>query len=264
MKNCSLCLILILGYMAGLAKNKDIPEGITGKEPKLKGETTFYMPEDQSTRGYLVLPKKKRKSYGAVILIHEWDGLNDRVRSVADALAKEGYIALCTDLYRGRQGATQAANRALVQRAQARPDKLMRNLNKAIQFLRSRNDVGKIAVLGWGFGGKLALDLAIQGEKHDGTAIFYGRLNQKPEDLEKISHEIFGVFAERDLAIPPKAVNQFTDALAKAGIASDIRIYEGANHGFFLWVDRDAEYNEQPAKEAWDALKTYLKRTISK
>ena len=259
-----LCLTILLSGFAGFAGKNDLPHGINGEEPKLKGQAIKYIPGDNYTRGYLATPKKKKKSRGAVVLIHEWDGLNNRVRSVADALAKEGYIALCVDYYKGHIGQTQADNRKLIQKAQEDPKALIDNLNHAIRHLRERGDVGKIAIIGWGFGGKLALDMAIKGDAHDTTGIFYGRLDQKPEDLKKISHSIFGIFGGRDRAITPKKVEAFDQALNKAGIAHEFHSYPKVNHGFFLWVDRDYEYNADPAKEAWGHLLAYLKKTIRK
>ena len=95
-----------------------------------------------------------------MILIHEWDGLVERVKQVADAFAAEGYVALAADLYSGRTGANPEENMALVKETLAHPEQLIANLDAAVKYLKSRKDVaGKVATIGWCYGGGVALSL---------------------------------------------------------------------------------------------------------
>jgi len=240
----------------------EMPAAIQGKAPSPRGQDVQYVSGDDQTKGYLAVPSGDGP-FGAVILIHEWNGLVDRVRQVADALAAEGYVALCADLFEGRTGANREENRKLTAEARANPDKMIANLDAAAKFLRARKDVsGKIATIGWCFGGGVALSYAIGGERHEGTAMFYGRLLEDPEQMQHIHHEIYGTFAEMDRGIPPEKVNAFVEALRKAGIPNDIHIYDEVRHGFWLWVDRDPDVNAEPALDAWQRLKKYLGRTV--
>ena len=199
-----------------------------------------------------------------MVLIHEWNGLVDRVRQVADALADEGYVALAADMYSGQVGTNRDENMALMQVAQADPDRVIANLDAAVNYLRGRDDVtGKVAAMGWCFGGGVALSFALGGESHEGTAIFYGRLIEDPEVLASIDHPVYGTFAELDGGIPPDQVNRFAEALRTAGVENDIHIYDDVNHGFWLWVDRDPETAAAPAADAWTRLKAYLARVLS-
>ena len=265
----SLCLLIAAGALAQdgripAAPTPDdaLPEAILGKAAPPKGVPARYAPDDEKTVGYLAVPEGDGP-FGAVLLIHEWNGLGDRVRQVADALAAEGYVALAADLYQGKIGANREENRALVTEARANPKRLIANLDAAAKFLRARADVsGKIATIGWCFGGGVALSYAVGGERHEGTAMFYGRLLEDPQEMSKIHHEIYGTFAEMDSGIPPDQVNKFANALKAAGIANDIHIYDEVRHGFWLWVDRDPETNQAPALDAWQRLKAYLKRTV--
>lgn len=116
--------------------------------------------------------------------------------------------------------------------------------------------------IGWCYGGGVALSYALGSQHHEGTAIFYGRLLTDPEQLESIDHEILGTFAENDSSIPPEQVNEFVQALRKPGVPNDVHIYDNVNHGFWLHVDRNPETNRQPALDAWQRLKAYLKRVL--
>jgi carboxymethylenebutenolidase len=239
-----------------------LPAAILGKAGPPQGKTVNYFAADKATAGYLAEPKNGG-TYGGVIVIHEWNGLVDRVRQAADAIAAEGYVVLAADLYSGRTGSSREENISLMREAQANPDRIIANLDAAAKFLRQRPDVsGKIATIGWCFGGGVALSYAIGGENHDATAIFYGHLLEDPEQMRHIHHEIYGTFAGQDRGIPPEQVKRFVKALRTAGIPNDIHIYDDVDHGFWLYVDRDPEHNTEPARDAWRRLKDYLKRTI--
>jgi carboxymethylenebutenolidase len=275
-------LALILGLLAGCADTgaesaasdesappaavtsspDSVPAAILGQAPPPRGESVHYVSSDSATTGYLVVPEGEGP-FPAVILIHEWDGLSDRVRQVADAFADEGYLALAADLYAGRKGSTPEENRALTQEARGNLPAVIANLDAAAAFIRARPDAtGKVATMGWCFGGGIALSYALGGEHHDGTAMFYGSLVTDPDSLAALDHPIYGTFAGQDDGIPPSDVERFVTALREAGVDNDVHVYDPVEHGFWLWVDRDPETNLAPAADAWRRLKAYLERTI--
>jgi carboxymethylenebutenolidase len=254
--------LLVTGAGAVQAQEETLPAAVLGEAPPPRGEHVQYDASNAAARGYLSVPAGEGP-FGSVILIHEWNGLVDRVRQVADALADQGYVALAADLYSGRTGSNREENMALVQETLAEPEKLIANLDAASAFLRARPDTtGKVAAIGWCYGGGVALSYALGGENHEATAIFYGRLLDDPEQLAHLSHEIYGTFAGLDRGPSPEQVDAFASALRKAGIENDIHVYDDVNHGFWLWVDRDRPTNEAPALDAWQRLKRYLERTV--
>lgn len=260
------CLFALLSLQIGLgglsALADALPPALLGKAPALRGESVAYFGDDPAARGYLTLPTGPGP-FGAVILVHEWNGLVDRIREVADALAAEGYVALAADLYSGRTGSGRDENMALVGETLAQPDRIIANLDAAAGFLRARSDVsGKIATVGWCYGGGVALSYAIGGENHDATAIFYGRLVDDPEKLAGIHHEIYGTFARLDQGPSPAQVDAFVSALRAAKIENDVHIYDDVNHGFWLHVDQDPAVRTKPAQDAWRRLKAYFARTL--
>ena len=240
-----------------------LPAAILGMAGALRGQSVTYLAGDEATVGYLAVPEGAGP-FPSLILIHEWNGLVDRVREVADAMAAEGYVTLAADLYSGRTGSSPDENRALMAEIGADQETMIANLNAAARFLRERDDVtGRVGTLGWCFGGGVALSYALGGEAHDATAIFYGSLVTDPAILASIDHEVYGSFAEMDTGIPPETVNEFVSALRAVGVENDIHIYDEVNHGFWLRIDGDPELRTEPGLDAWQRLKGYLTRTLS-
>ena len=264
-------LVLALGLAIGCASEAPppdepvtsaIPDAILGEAPPPQGEALRYANGDSETVGYLAVPEGGGP-FPALILVHEWNGLSDRVRQVADAFAAEGYIALAADLFHGRTGSSPEENRALTSEARSNMEAVIANLDAAQSFLNARDDVtGKVGVMGWCFGGGIALSYGLGGAHHHATAIFYGSLVEDPAELAKLDHPVYGTFAENDRGIPPDQVERFAAALDSIGIDNDIHVYDEVNHGFWLHVDGDREKREVPAQDAWTRLKAFLGRTL--
>ncbi len=228
----------------------------------LRGTGVRYVPGDTLTLGYVAQPEGEGP-FPALVIVHEWDGLKNKIRQLADDLAAEGYVTLAADLFKGRVGHFPDENMALVGEAQADPGAMVSNLNAAVAYLKRRPDVtGRVGVVGWCFGGGVALSYGLDGDDHDATAIFYGRLVDDPEVLAALDHEVYGTFAGLDQGPTPEQVAAFEDALRAAGVANDIHIYDEVNHGFWLWVNANAEVRTAPALDAWRRLKAYLNRTL--
>jgi len=236
-----------------------LPPAIVGRGGDLEGQNLRYVAGDDATVGYLAVPEGEGP-FPALVIIHEWNGLTDRVRQVADDFAAEGYLTLAADLFQGRVGENADQNRALM--AEAEPN-VVPNLNAAVRYLRSRDDVtGRVGAMGWCYGGGVALSFGLDGDNHEATAIFYGRLVEDPDVLAAMDHEVYGTFAREDRGPAPESVERFQTALDAAGIENDLHIYDDVNHGFWLRVDGDAEVRSGPALDAWQRLKAYLERTL--
>ena len=241
----------------------ELPPAIIGEGGDLQGEGLGYLDGDAATMGYLAVPEGDGP-FPALVIIHEWNGLVDRVRQLADDFAAEGYVTLAADLYQGRTGSSSEENIALMNEANADMPSVVANLNAAVAYLKARPDVtGRIGAMGWCFGGGIALSFGLDGDHHDATAIFYGRLVEDPEVLAAMDHEVYGTFAEQDGGIPPEQVMAFESALGAAGIENDLHIYDDVNHGFWLRVDGDPDVRGDPALDAWQRLKAYLDRSLS-
>jgi carboxymethylenebutenolidase len=240
----------------------ELPPAIVGQGGALQGMDLGYHAENSASVGYLAVPEGEGP-FPALIIIHQWNGLVDRVREVADDFAAEGYVTLAADLYSGRVGTNAEENMALVQETQGSMDAVIANLNSATAYLKSRPDVsGRVGAMGWCFGGGIALSFGLDGDNHDATAIFYGALVDDPEVLADMDHEVYGTFARLDTGPSPDQVNAFENALRTAGIENDLHIYDDVGHGFWLSIDGDPEVRTPAGLDAWERLKAYLDRTL--
>jgi len=221
-----------------------------------------YVLDDPATIGYLAVPEGAGP-FPALVIIHEWNGLVDRVRQVADDFAAEGYVTLAADLFQGRTGSNPEENMALVRESMADMSRVVDNLDAAVRYLRARPDVsGRVGAMGWCFGGGIALSFGLDGENHEATAIFYGSLVDDPEVLRTMDHEVYGTFARLDQGPSPDQVAAFEAAMDAVGLDHDLHIYDDVNHGFWLRVDEDPATRSEPALDAWTRLKAYLGRTL--
>ena len=215
--------------------------------------------------GYLAAPTSPdsvAEALPAVILIHEWWGLNDNVRTMARRLAGEGYRVLAVDLYGGEVASTPAEARQLMSLATDEPDRLMQNTEAAYDYLTSEHDAPRVAAMGWCFGGGMVLQTALAlPEKLDGAVIYYGRVgNASQEQLAQLQMPIIGLFGGEDEGIPVADVRQFEATLEELGKDAEIHVYEGAGHAFANPTGQN--YVADAAEDAWEETTSFLRETL--
>jgi len=186
---------------------------------------------DATAQGILYLPQGAGP-HPALIVIHEWWGLNDWIKQEAAGYAAKGYVALAVDLYRGKVATTpdlaHELSRGLPQ------DQGVRDLTSALAWLEKRKDVkpSRIGAVGWCMGGGYALQLAIAAPALKAVAINYGSLATDKAALAKIHASVLGNFGGQDRGIPPEAVHSFEAAMQTLGKPVDAKIYPQAGHAF--------------------------------
>jgi carboxymethylenebutenolidase len=193
----------------------------------------------------------------AVIVIHEWWGLNDWVKEQASKLADQGYITLAIDLYRGKVATTPEEAHELMRGVP--DDRANRDLLAAANFLRSQPnvDAARVGDIGWCMGGGYALNLALEDPKLKVAVINYGHLMVDPANLAKINAKILGSFGGQDRGITPDSVRAFEAAMKKEGKSVDIKIYDDAGHGFENPVNKEG-YRPQDTADVWQRTTTFL------
>ena len=200
--------------------------------------------------GYLARPEGGTGSQAGIVVIHEWWGLNDNIRAMAERLAGEGYAALAVDLYEGDVAETPERARELAGGSAGRSAALHENLSRAIAYLESETGASTVGTIGWCFGGGWSLNAALQNpERVDATVIYYGRLVTEPERLRTLRAPILGIFGAEDRGIPVETVRAFESALAQLGRQAEIHIYDGADHAFAN--PSGTRYNAEAAEDAW-------------
>lgn len=212
--------------------------------------------------GYLAEPVGKGK-HPAIIVIQEWWGLNDWIKENADRFAKDGYVALAPDLYRGK--ATSDPNEAHELMRGLPEDRAMADLEGAFKYLEDRKNVDshRIAVIGWCMGGGYALDLGIEEPKLAGIVINYGHLVTNPNTIRSIKPPILGNFGAEDRGILPKDVHEFEQALTREGKVADIKIYDKAGHAFMNPSNKGG-YVKEDADDAWKRIDAFLRKTLER
>lgn len=192
-------------------------------------KTVTYKSGDDTVPGVLYMPEGKGP-FPAIIVIHEWWGLNDWVKEQADRLAGEGYVALAVDLYRGKVATTPDEAHELMRGVPE--DRAGRDLHAAFEFLNAQPNVKKdrIGSIGWCMGGGYSLDVALAEPALAATVINYGHLAS--DSLGKINASILGIFGAQDHGIPVEDVRKFEQGLKQAGKKVEIVIYPDAGHGF--------------------------------
>ena len=196
------------------------------------GQQAVTFPSGDSTaQGLLYLPQGAGP-HPALIVIHEWWGLNDWIKQEAAGYAAKGYVVLAVDLYRGKVATTPDLAHELMRGLPQ--DQGVRDLTSALTYLQSRKDVKRhrIGAVGWCMGGGYALELAIAAPSLRAVAINYGALATDKAALGKIHAAVLGNFGGQDHGIPPEAVNAFEAAMQSLGKPVDVKIYPQAGHAF--------------------------------
>jgi len=212
-------------------------------------------PSGQLVGGSLAVPKAGMKA-PAIVLIHEWWGLNDQIRAVAHDLSEKGYLVLAIDLYDGQYGSPPDEARALMQAVDA--EKTTEKLVTAVNWLRA-NGNGKVATMGWCFGGSWSLNTSIA-TPVDGTVIYYGWVNRSAEDVAALSGRVLGHFATQDKLIDKAMVDGFEATLKEVGRDGDAIHWYDADHAFAN--PTGSRYDAEDAALAWDRTTAFLKDTL--
>jgi carboxymethylenebutenolidase len=171
-----------------------------------------YKSGDETVQAILYTPAGKGP-FPAIIVIHEWWGLNDWVKEQASKLADQGYEALAIDLYRGKVATTPDVAHEIMRGVPE--DRAKRDLHAAFEFLQSQPNVKKdrIAAIGWCMGGGYSLDVALQESMLAADVINYGHLATDADAIKKINAPILGLFGGLDQGITPDDVHKFEAAM---------------------------------------------------
>ena len=224
------------------------------------GKSVSYKSGDETVQGVLYTPAGKGP-FPALVVIHEWWGLNDWVKEQASKLADQGYVALAVDLYRGKVASTPDLAHELMRGVPE--DRAKRDLHAAVEFLQSQPNVRKdrIGSIGWCMGGGYSLDVALQEPALAATVINYGHLATDTEALKKINAPILGLFGAKDQGIPPEDVKKFEQSLKQLGKKIDVTIYPDAGHAFEN-PNNKAGYRADDAADAWKRTVEFLAQTL--
>jgi carboxymethylenebutenolidase len=226
--------------------------GITTGRETFKGERL-------EVNAFVAQPSGVEKA-PAIIVVHEWWGLNPHIEDVAQRFAREGFIAVAADLYEGKT--TKDAQEASKLMSALKPEDGLARLRVVLDQLRARPEVSAVGVTGFCMGGTFALLLACHA-KVEASAPFYGDVPVDTTLIGKLSCPVLFIGAEKDQWITIEKMNRLDTALKQYGKEGEVRIYKGADHAFFNDT-RPEVYSRADAEDAWKRVIEFFNKHLRK
>ena len=250
--------------------------GLAAAAPKIEGKPVEYTAGGVTMKGYLAWDANVQGKRPGVLVVHEWWGQNEYIRNRVRMLAELGYTALALDMYgEGKMaGHPDEAGKFSSELMKNFPVAKERFL-AALEFLKKQPtvDPGRIAAIGYCFGGGVVLNMARQGVDLKGVASFHGSLSViKPETATKIKAAVRVYNGADDKFIPAEAIDALKKEMADQKVNFKFVNYPGAVHAFTNpEADENAKkfsmpiaYNAAADKASWEDLKGFLKEIFKK
>jgi carboxymethylenebutenolidase len=262
LKRISIAVVIVLALAILVPLAWALGDALLGSSARDVANVAYKDDDGNELAGYLARPEGAGP-HPAILLLHEWWGLNHEITALADALAREGYVVFAPDAYRGRVG--DSVPGALWLRLTTPDTQIHADLDSALAYLRALPEVApaRVASMGFCFGGQQSLQLSLrQPENLAATVMYYGAVVTAPELLRPLADDdqpVLGIFGETDNSIPVAEVEQFAAALDGLGIANEVTIYPGVGHAFV----NDENYDQPgPAGAAWRQAVEFLGRQL--
>ena len=195
----------------------------------------------------------------SVLLIHEWWGLNDQIKTVAADFAKQGYLAVAVDLYSGKVGTTPDEAKQYMQSVKA--DEATETLQGWAEWAKSQKETtDKLGTIGWCFGGGWSLNASIA-TPVDATIIYYGNVARDAAALKALKGPVQGHFATKDKWINKEMVAGFEAEMQKAGQPAPETYWYEADHAFAN--PSSGRFDAEDAQLAWRRSMDFFKAHLS-
>lgn len=238
---------------------------------QMREELVEYRQGDALLEGYLVYDDSFKGQRPGVLVVHDWLGVGSYVKARAQQLATMGYIAFAPDIY-GKNVRPANAKEAAALAAQYKADPILLRLrvNAGLDILRNhpRVEPGRIAAIGYCFGGGTVLELARSGADIAAVVSFHGNLNtQTPDDAKNIRAKVLVLHGADDPFVPAAEVSAFQDEMRKAGVDWQMIIYGRAVHSFTnpgsgSNLMSGAAYDRIADKRSFEAMKLFFAEVL--
>ncbi len=248
--------------LAALSPDYALAQQVDPDDPAIRTDYKRYgSPKGAGVmRGYFARPAESWHKLPAVLVVHENRGLNPYIEDVARRLAVEGFIAFAPDALTPLGGYPGNDDDGRVLQKKRDPDEMLEDFIAAVEFLKSHPDAtGKVGVVGFCFGGSVAMKLAVRLPDLAASVPYYGRhpVNEDVSTVRAPMQLHHAALDERVNASWPA----FEEALEKAGVDYESHMYADANHGFHN--DTTPRYDEEAAKLAWDRTLRFFKKNLT-
>jgi len=260
MKQCLMVVLMLL--IAQTAHARLVTKNVEYRQ----GNTIF--------EGYLAYDDALQGKRPGVLVIHEWTGINSYIKKRTEQLASLGYVAFAADIYgKGVRPASPELAGKEAAKYRGKDRGLIRARSAAgLEVLMGNPmvDTGRLAVIGYCFGGTAALELARSGAKVQGTVSFHGGLDTPvPADALKISGKVLVLHGADDPHVPPEQVAAFQQEMRLAKVDWEMVYYGGAVHAFTNPdsgndPSKGAAYNAAADRRSWQAMKQFFAEIFAK
>lgn len=242
---------------------------LTGNVPAAVKTTTveYTAPDGAIMEGYVAYDDTIKGPRPGILIVHDWMGLGQFQKDKAEKLAKLGYVAFAADEYgKGIRPKDYKEASDLATKYKNNRELMREHIRAAYDKLLARKEVNpnKILVMGYCFGGTVALELARSGAPLAGTAVFHGGLSTPtPQDAVNIKGRVLVMHGADDPNVPPAEVKAFKDEMKKANVRLKFVAYKGAVHAFTNPAagndnSKGAAYNAEADKKSWAEFQRFL------
>lgn len=265
---CSLILLSVT-IIAGACTKQEA--STTVATPNIKAEEVRYNVNDDRFVGYLAWDANKKGTRPGIVIVHQWWGHSDYVRTRARMLAEMGYTALALDMYGEGKVATHPEDATkFMNEAISDPQVAKARFEAAYDLLRAHETTNDahISAIGYCFGGAVVLHMARFGLDLDGVVSFHGSLGTgSPAKPGAVKAKVLVLTGEADVMVPPEQVGAFRQEMESAGANFEIVAYPGVKHAFTDPAGTEngqkfglpLEYNEAADKDSWARMDALLK-----
>lgn len=254
-------------------KNNDKKKETEMKEPTLKEENITYTADSSTMDGYVVYDENKQGPRPAVLVVHEWWGMNDYSKMRARQLAELGYIAMAIDMYgNGKRADNPTDAERLAMPFYQNPQLAKSHFDAALNKLKTypQVDQNNIGAIGYCFGGGVLLNLVRMGEELKGIVSFHGMLIGVPADKNLLKAKILVCHGNDDKFVPPTDVAAFKKQMDSIGADYTFKGYDGAVHAFTnpnatelgKKFNLPIAYNAAADTASWNEMKAFFARVF--
>jgi len=247
----------------------------TGTVPKIKEETVTYTADGVNFKGFIAYDDNIKGKRPAILVVHEWWGLNDYVKMRVRKLAELGYIAMAADMFGdGKIAENPTDAQAFATPYYKDPNLVKTRLDAASDKLKeySQTDPANMAAIGYCFGGYVALNYAKLGANLKGVVSFHGGLGGVPVDKKLLKAKVLICHGASDQFVPQKDAEALKHKLDSIGVENTLKIYPDATHAFTnpdatktgLQFKMPIAYNAEADKNSWNDMKTFFGKIFPK
>jgi dienelactone hydrolase len=241
------------------------------KQPFIKEMNISYAGDSIAMNGFVAYDTSIDTKRPAILIIPEWWGLNEYPKMRARELAKLGYIAMAMDMYgNGRTTDSPSTAGKLAMPFYTNPQKAKARIDAALVALKSymQTDTGKIAAIGYCFGGGMVLNAARLGEPFKGVVSFHGSLVGTPANKDLLKAKVLVCHGADDPFVKKEEVDKFKKQMDSIQADYTFKAYPGAVHAFTnpkatevgkKW-NIPIAYNAAADSASWNDMKAFFDR----